>query len=78
MTDVRRKRGTMQDPVAIGWKIERSSRDRIAAMAAAAGVSASEFVERMAVHTESELTMQGIPSWMPAKDRDGELPIEGT
>lgn len=78
MTDVRRKRGTMKDPVAIGWKIERTSRDRIAAMAAAAGVSASEFVERMAVQTESELTDRGVPAWLPSKKSTEELPIDGT
>jgi hypothetical protein len=61
--------------VAIGWKIERYSRDLIAGMAKSAGVSASEFVELMAAHTKSELTDQGIPSWMPEKDRSGELPI---
>lgn len=44
MTDIRRRRRTVQDPVAIGWKIERVSRDLIASMAAASGVSASEFV----------------------------------
>jgi len=75
MTDVRRPRGTVQDPVAIGWKIERVSRDLIASMAAASGVSASEFVELMAAHTKSALTDQGIPPWMPEKDRSGELPI---
>lgn len=75
MTDVRRPRGTLKDPVAIGWKIERDSRDLIASMAKASGVSASEFVELMADHTKSELTKQGRPSWMPEKDRDGELPI---
>jgi hypothetical protein len=75
MTDVRRPRGTVQDPVAPGWKIGRESRDLIAAMAAASSVSASEFVELMAAHTKSELTAQGIPAWMPEKNRDGELPI---
>jgi hypothetical protein len=75
MTDVRRPRGAVKDPVAVGWKIGRESRDLIASMAAAAGVSATEFVELMAAHTQSELTIQGIPSWMPEKDRSEELPI---
>jgi hypothetical protein len=66
----------MIDPVTPGWKIERDSRDLIADMAAAAGVSASVFIELMAEHTRSELTLQGIPSWMPEKDRSGELPID--
>ena len=75
MTDVRRPRGSVVDPVVTGWKIGRGSRDAIALMAASAGVSASEFVELMAAHTKSELTDQGIPSWLPEKNRDGELPI---
>ena len=66
----------MKRPVTPGWKIEEESRDSISSMAKAAGVSASAFVELMAAHTRSELTTQGIPSWMPAKDRDGELPID--
>lgn len=65
----------MLDPVTPGWKIERESRDLIASMAASAGVSASVFIELMAKHTKAELTVQGIPSWMPETDRSGELPI---
>lgn len=76
MTDVRRPRGTLKDPVAIGWKIERESRDLIASMARASGVSASEFVERMAAHTESELTDDGAPTWLRRTTPDGELPID--
>jgi hypothetical protein len=66
----------MIDPVTPGWKIERESRDLIASMAASAGVSASVFIELMAAHTKGELTTQGIPAWMPEKDRSGELPID--
>lgn len=76
MADARRPRGSMIDPVTPGWKIERESRDLIASMAASAGVSASVFIELMAEHTKAELTTQGIPSWMPEKDRSGELPID--
>jgi len=76
MSDARRPRGSFQDPVLPGWRIERAARDDIAAMAKSAGVSASVFVELMAAHTKSQLTIQGIPSWMPEKDRDGELPID--
>jgi len=75
MSEARRPRGSMIDPVTPGWKIERESRDLIASMAASAGVSASVFIELMADHTKAELTTQGIPSWMPEKDRSGELPI---
>jgi hypothetical protein len=75
MSDARRPRGSMIDPVTPGWKIERKSRDLIARMAASAGVSASVFIEAMAEHTKAELTPQGIPSWLPQKDRSEELPI---
>ena len=66
----------MRDPVTPGWKIERAARDQIASMAASAGVSASVFVELMSAHTFAELTTQGIPSWLPEKERSEELPID--
>lgn len=67
--------GDRARPGGIDWEIERVSRDLIASMAAASSVSAFEIVELMAVHTKSAMTNQGIPPWMPEKDRSGELPI---
>ncbi|PPF64721.1 hypothetical protein C5E16_14270 [Clavibacter michiganensis] len=66
----------MVDPVVPGWKIERSAKTRIESMARNANVSAAVMLELLAEHVE--LTDQGIPVWMPEKDRAGELPIEPT
>jgi hypothetical protein len=44
-------------------------------MARNSGVSATVFVELMAEYTRSQLNDQGIPPWLPEKDRSGELPI---
>lgn len=77
MVDQRRARGTVVRPVTPGYKIAEESRDRIKSMADAAGVSPSHFVELMAEHTYSELTLQGIPSWLPPVERPEELPIDG-
>lgn len=74
MAQRRRPRGTMKDPVTPAWKIERASKERIDAIARRAGISASYLVELMADHIE--LTDQGIPPWLPALTRDGELPID--
>ena len=57
-----------------GWKIERASKLRIESMARNANVSAAVMLELLAEHVE--LTDQGIPVWMPEKDRAGELPID--
>ena len=63
----------MKDPVVPGWKIERSAKIRIESMARNANVSAAVMLELLAEHVE--LTDQGIPVWMPERNRDGELPI---
>jgi len=70
----RRKMGALVDPVLVNWRIERTTRDLINELAKRSRMSASEFVERMAANLE--LTDQGIPSWVPELDRDGELPID--
>lgn len=70
----RRKMGALVDPVLVNWRIERASRERISELALRSHMSASEFVERMVENLE--LTDQGIPSWAPELDRDGELPID--
>ena len=64
----------MKDPVVPGWKIERASKLRIESMARNANVSAAVMLELLAEHVE--LTDQGIPVWIPEKDRAGELPID--
>lgn len=70
----RRKMGALADPVLVNWRIERTTRDLINELAKRSRMSASEFIDRMAANLE--LTDQGIPSWVPELDRDGELPID--
>jgi hypothetical protein len=76
MADYRRARGALRDPVNLGWEVERVKRERFKAMAENCELSAAVFFEQVVEHLEQELTNQGIPSWMPEKDRTGELPIE--
>ncbi|GAA0503516.1 MULTISPECIES: hypothetical protein [Actinomycetes] len=76
-TDYRRPRGTRVDPVAIGWEIERSRKDRFIQLAHHAGVSSAAFLEIIMDRLEDDLTDRGVPSWWPEPSRqDGELPIE--
>lgn len=71
----RRPRGSVERPITPGYKVATPTKDLIASMALAADVSASHFVELMAAHVATELTDQGIPSWMPELNRPEELPI---
>jgi len=75
MADHRRARGSLVDPVALGWEVEREKRDRFKVLAERYEVSAAVFFELVADHIETELNDQGLPSWLPPKKRDGELPI---
>ncbi|PQZ53199.1 hypothetical protein CQ040_16630 [Microbacterium sp. MYb54] len=74
MARIQRRRGSLIDPVIPGWRIERQNKERAEAIASRAGVSTSELIEQLLEHVE--LTDQGIPTWMPPRDRDGELPID--
>ncbi len=69
----RRPRNSLRDPVVVGWTIERDVRDRAAKIAARAGVSTSALVQAAIEHMD--LTMDGLPTWMPAPEREGELPV---
>jgi len=71
---VRRKRGTMQAPTALTYKVEKASKDTFEKIATKAGMTGALFFEAAVEHLE--LTDQGIPSWVPPLDRDGELPID--
>ena len=74
--DHRRARGTIADPVTLGFTVERAKRERFNAIAANSEVSAAVLFETVVDRLESELTDQGIPSWLPEKDRSEELPID--
>ncbi|GAB6855978.1 hypothetical protein [Microbacterium xylanilyticum] len=70
----RRKVGSIESPVLISWRIETSTRERVKELAKLSGMSSSAFVDQMVANLP--LTDQGIPSWVPPLDRDGELPID--
>ena len=78
MNHVRRlPRGTRIDPVATPWVIERASKDRLAAIARNAGMSAGALLELVIARLDDDLTDRGVPSWLPQpKPDEGELPIE--
>lgn len=73
MAPRRRPRGTLVDPVPIGYVVERPSKEKFDAVAVRAGISSAVLFEMVVDHLE--LTDQGLPVWMPRQDRDGELPI---
>lgn len=70
----KRQRGTRVQPKALGYEVELESKQRFEAIAARMKVSNSVFFEQVVEHLE--LTDQGIPTWAPPLDRDGELPID--
>lgn len=70
----RRKRGTMIDPVPVGYKIERSRRSRVQQLAENAGVSGAVMLEF--IIDQVQVTDQGLPVGWPENSRDEELPIE--
>jgi hypothetical protein len=61
------------DPVPMGYVVERPSKEKFDAIAVRAGISSAVLFEQIVDHLE--LTDQGIPTWMPPLERDGELPI---
>lgn len=76
MAPRRRPRGSLVDPISVGYVVEQASKDRLDAIAQNAGVSSSLMYEQLIEHVE--LTDQGIPVWWKPLPRDEELPINGT
>lgn len=72
MTQRRRPRGSVKDPADLGWSVERSNKERFAALAARAGMSNAALFDLM-VET-LELDDRGLPMWVPRKE--GQLPID--
>ncbi|TFC93008.1 MULTISPECIES: hypothetical protein [Cryobacterium] len=70
----RRPRGTLDNPVTLGWVVQKDQRERFIEIAKRSEISAAVLFEMVVDHLE--LTDQGIPPWMPEKNRDGELPID--
>lgn len=74
MARTQRQKGSLVDPMRTSWLIERQAKERADAIATRAGISTSALIEAVIEHIE--LTDQGLPTWMPPRDRDGELPID--
>lgn len=76
MTPRRRARGSLREPVSLGYDVERDNKERWKAIAAHAGVSPSFLFDLMVENIE--LTDRGVPTWFPEQPQigDGELPID--
>lgn len=64
----------MKDPVSLGWEIDREVKDQFAALARKSGYTNSALLELMM--RSVELTDDGIPTWVPQKTNEGQLPID--
>lgn len=74
MSSPRRPRGSVQDPIAMGWKVQRENKDFFAQLASKAGMSGAALFDLM---VESlELDARGLPTWVPREDSKGQLPID--
>lgn len=70
----RRPRGTLHDPVSLGWEVERQAKERLEKLAERAGVSRAVMFEHIMANVE--ITLQGLPATWSSEPRDGELPID--
>lgn len=70
----RRPRGSMKEPVSVGWEIDRSVKDHFADLARKAGYTNSAFLELMM--RSVVLDEDGTPTWVPKNDTEGQLPID--
>lgn len=64
----------MKDPIPLGWRVERESRDKFTDLAAKAGISGAALFDLM-VET-LEIDDRGLPTWVPRDDSRGQLPID--
>jgi hypothetical protein len=74
--DHRRVRGTLHDPVTVGFEVERKTRERFKTIAADNKLSAAALFEAVVDHLETERTDGRTLPWLPAKNRSGGLPID--
>lgn len=70
MAPRRRPRGTLVNPVSIGYEVEREAKEQFDAIAERLGVSSAVFFEQVVAHID--LTSEGVPTWW---ERPEELPI---
>lgn len=74
MSTPRRPRGSVTDPIALGWKVQRENKDLFADLAAKAGLSGAALFDLMVENLE--LDERGLPAWIPQDDPEGHLPID--
>jgi len=74
MATRRRARGTLKDPISIGYEVERASKERFDSIAESAGVSSAVFFERLVAQIEVDESTN-LPVWWP-KQTNEELPID--
>nr|AXV46278.1 hypothetical protein pA2H2_p47 [Arthrobacter sp.] len=74
MSSPRRPRGSVQDPIALGWKVQRENKDHFALLASKAGMSGAALFDLMVENLE--LDDRGLPTWVPREDSKGQLPID--
>ena len=68
-----RPRGGLKNPKPLGWKVESANKDYFAQLAEKSGYSAASFFDLM-IET-LELDERGLPTWVPRKNDEGQLPI---
>jgi hypothetical protein len=64
----------MEKPVTPGWRVEEASRTKVKKIAAAAGVSPSEFLDALIENVEVD--ERGLPAWWTDDVQHEELPID--
>lgn len=74
MSTPRRPKGSVRDPIPLGWRVERESRDTFTQLAAKAGISGAALFDLMV--QSLELDDRGLPTWVPHEDSKGQLPID--
>nr|AXV46736.1 hypothetical protein pA8H1_p45 [Arthrobacter sp.] len=74
MSTPRRPKGSVKDPIPLGWRVERESRDTFTRLAAKAGISGAALFDMMV--QSLELDDRGLPTWVPREDSKGQLPID--
>lgn len=75
MAPRRRPRGSLVDPVPIGYVVERAAKKKLDDIADRAGVSSAVMFEH--IIEQLPLTGRGLPlTWPEQELHDGELPID--
>ena len=72
MAPRRRPRGSVQQPMPVGFSIETQANERLSVVAKHMGVSRWVLFQRLMEHADAVLEATGDLAWWP---RDEELPI---